>query len=98
MPNVLYIVVAKRAGNVGSAYYAQGISPLSIPFSGYDDIKLMRMGFEVNQENVKDFYPIFCKFQAAYKRRYKAIHSIRWFLQRQLDGKPITFPLRNFLE
>ncbi len=98
MPNWLYLVVGSRNGACGSTYYAQGLSPLQIPFSGYDTIQIVRMGFEAGHENVKQLLPWFLKFQRAYKKRYKAIHNLRWIRQRELDGKSKTFPLRNFLE
>jgi hypothetical protein len=80
-----------------SCYYTRGIYLTNIHFDHVENISLEKITLRGRSKHIHNLYPAFVRFQQAWKRRYKWIHSrLRPLLQRELTGT--MEPLPSFLE
>jgi hypothetical protein len=80
-----------------SCYYTRGIYLLNIHFDHVEHISLEKVTLLGRYKIIHNLYPAFIRFQKAWKRRYRWIHSRLYALRkRELTGT--MEPLPCFLE
>lgn len=94
-PQTVYMIQTIK--NTSKCYYSRGIFLAHIPFSSVDCIQLQKITIVGKQQYWYDLFPAFCRFQRAWRRRYKFIKScIKLVRTRELTGQQFYIPA--FLE
>jgi hypothetical protein len=80
-----------------SCYYTRGIHITNIHFHHVEHVSLEKITLIGRYKIIRNLFPAFVRFQNAWKRRYKWIHTrLRALRQRELTGSMESLPY--FLE
>jgi len=80
-----------------SCYYARGICLTNIHFDHVENISLEKITLVGRYKFIHNLYPAFIRFQQAWKRRHRWIHTrLRALRRRELTGSMESLP--RFLE
>ena len=92
MSSVQTFYIIQCSGNLRNCVYSKGIYIEHIPFELFQTIRLEKITLVNQKQFTHDCFPVFKRFQQAWRRRFKWIRNPRRILAREIYGIPIRPP------